>query len=304
MITLENEKLKVSIGTGRGAKVVSFIDKQTGKDWVWKPDNLETKAYGKTLGLGEGFDDNWEGGWEEVFPNDAGTEVEGYKLVDHGEVWRRSWQQEETNNSQSVGFSINCETYPMFMKKKYTLSENSSELRIDYEIESRAPKSLPYIFKLHPALSIEPGDEVKMPEAMMEPVALGFSRILTQDKKTSFPKGLNDQGEAVFIHKILENDGDKREFVKISAFSEGRAGLLNGRTKKELRFQFSKEVLPHVWLFQSYGGFMNHYVSMIEPTNAGHYDLALASEKGQCGIINSGEKKKFSINIKLCDLKE
>jgi galactose mutarotase-like enzyme len=304
MITLENEKLKVTIGTGRGAKVESFIDKDTGKDWVWRPENIEKMTQGKTLGLGESFDANWEGGWEEVFPNDAPSQIEGYELVDHGEVWRRSWNKEEDESPYSAIFSINCESYPMFMKKRFTLNEYASELVIDYEIASRAIMPLPYIFKLHPALSIEAGDEVRMPEAMMEPVALGFSRILSQDKKTSFPTGFNEVGEEVTVNKILENDGDKREFVKISEFSEGRAGLINERTKKELRFTFSKDVLSQVWLFQSFGGFMNHYVSMIEPTNAGHYDLAIASEIDQCGFIKPGEKKSFSISIRLCDLKE
>lgn len=304
MITLENESLLIRIGTGRGARVESFLDKETGKDWVWKPDNYKSQHANKILDLAAGFDDNWAGGWEEIFPNDAPSEYAGYKLVDHGEVWRRSWVQEESDSLNEVSFSINCETYPMFVKKRYVLNDNFPELIIQYEIESRASQELPYIFKLHPALAIETDDEFRMPSSKMEPVALGFSRLLGEEKLTPFPIGHNSQGEPVAINKVHPNDNHLREFVKISELSKGQGALFNKRSQKELRFCFKQDVLSYIWLFQSYGGFMNHYVAMLEPTNAGHYDLAQASQNNQCGRLMPGELKSFSISISLCGKKE
>lgn len=283
MFILENSKLLIQIDNCRGAKVIQFLDKATGKDWVWKPSDNKIQTGIDTLNLEAGFDDHWTGGFEEVFPNDAPTEVESFRLVDHGELWRRSWELIRSNE-QEICFTLNCETYPMSVTKTFTLDTNSSELNIHYEIESRASKRLPFIFKLHPALSIEPGDEFQMPNAKMAPVAMEFSRLL----------GKNDSA----IYKALPNDGYSREFTILSELDGGNCSIYNPRTNSKLTLNFPINILPQLWLFQSYGGFRNHYVSMVEPTNAGHYDLAYANENNLCGHLDPLAKINFDIKIK------
>lgn len=293
MITLENKNLLVKISRGRGARVEHFIDRHTGKDWVWKY-SPELK---KELHELDGFDENWEGGWEEVFPNDAPVEINQFKLTDHGELWRRTWELIPSEDPNEAVFELECETYPVIIQKKFLLKEN--ELKIDYKIESRAAMDLPFIFKFHPALAIEPGDEFHMPGSYMEPVALGFSRLLGIDKKTVFPIGVAQSGEYVNIQRALPEDGHSREFVRLSDLEEGMCAVFNPGTGTRLTFQFPKDKFPYVWLFQSYGGFNGHYVSMLEPTNAGHYDLGEAHKNQQCGEIRPGEKLDFSLSLKL-----
>lgn len=299
MMILENDKLLVRISPGRGARIESFLDKESSKDWVWKPESEKAGA-GHSLDLNASFDEHWAGGWEEVFPNDAPVDIDGYKLVDHGELWRRAWEQESHSSDQhELAFNLNCETYPFSVRKKFSLDKKEANLKISYELESRASKPLPYIFKFHPALSIEPGDRFHLPPAPMEPVALGFSRILGKEERSLYPHGLNEEGQKVNIDRVLMNDGHSREFVKISELPEGHCSLINHRINKKLSFEFSQDHLPYVWLFQSYGGFMGHYVAMLEPTNAGHYDLAEAHKAGACGELKPGEKKLIELNISL-----
>lgn len=288
MHILENNKLLIQIDNSRGAKITRFLDKATNKDWAWKPVDSKVQAKSDTLNLEAGFDDHWTGGFEEVFPNDAPTEVESFRLVDHGELWRRSWELVRSNEHE-ICFSLNCETYPMSVTKTFSLDSKSSELNIHYEIESRASKKLPFIFKLHPALSIEPGDEFQMPSAKTVPVAIEFSRLI----------GRNESG----IYKAMPNDGHSREFVILSELEAGTCSIYNPRTNSKLTFDFPLKILPQLWLFQSYGGFRNHYVSMVEPTNAGHYDLAIASQKKLCGQLEAFEKINFDIKIKIDHVK-
>jgi galactose mutarotase-like enzyme len=282
MIILENEKLRVAINDGRGARVEEFFDKMKNKNWVWKP-RIPIANGNASLGLEASFDPNWDGGWEEVFPNDAPVELENYKLVDHGEVWRRTWQEDGGSTNQNVSFYFQCETYPVLIRKSFVLHETQGCVDITYEIESRSSKPLPYIFKWHPALSIEPGDSFDLPQSNVEPVAPGFGNIL--------PSGNLDWA--------LPEDGQMREFVRLSDFEVGSFSVRNARTDSNLQIEFSKSDFPYLWLFQSYGGFMGHYVSMMEPTNAGHYDLKLASEEGKCGILEPQEIKTFSLRVKV-----
>lgn len=278
MIMLENEKLLVALGTGRGARIEKFVDKENGKDWVWRPKDYNEEKGNQILGLEASFDENWAGGWEEVFPNDAPSEIKEFKLVDHGEVWRRSWTLEERTKSECT-FSINCESYPVFMRKSYMLDSVEARLTVEYEIHSRSPETLPFIFKFHPALAIEAEDVFILPQAQGDFVAPGF--------------GQGNLG----INKVLREDGKTREFMKYAHLSEGECALQNQRTGKELMFRFPKKSLPYLWLFQSYGGFMNHYVAMLEPTNAGHYDLKEAFRDQKCGVLRPYEEMNFSLEI-------
>lgn len=302
MITLENERLLIRIGQGRGARIEHFIDKKNCKDWVWRSPVKEPTEARQNLDLAASFDEHWAGGWDEVFPNDAPTEVEGHKLVDHGELWRRNWELAEEVRGNKVRFRLSCVTYPASVTKTFILHPGPPELTIDYSIESLHDRPLPFIFKYHPALAIETDDSFRLPNSPMEPVALDFSTILGKEEKFIFPEGLDRDGRPVSIDRARPQDGRSREFVRLSELPEGSCALTNYRTKSELLMKFCHNTLPYVWLFQSYGGFMGHYVAMLEPTNAGHYDLAQAWSSGKCGVLQPGETKQLSLKLAIGDL--
>lgn len=287
MITLENEFLRVSLSDGRGARIEEYYDKKSKKNWVWKPGKRDNEMV--SLGLEEGFDANWAGGWEEVFPNDAPTELENYKLVDHGEVWRRTWELDGSPTKTRASFYIRCETYPMVLRKTYALNENA--LVVDFEVESIASKALPYMLKFHPAIAMEEGDEFLIPESQMEQVAPGFGTIVKSEGKVPYEPGL--------LNKVRKNDGESREFVRFSDFEEGRFGIKSQKTGSVLRFEFSKKDFPFLWLFQSYGGFMGHFVSMIEPINARHYDLKEMHQSKSCEVIAPEEKRGHRLTLRV-----
>lgn len=297
MPTLENEKLLVKIGRGRGARIETFLDKIYQKDWVWKPEKI-FEDQDLPLSVEKNFDQHWAGGWEEVFPNDAVTEYSGFRLPDHGEAWRRHWLEEDLGKNQ-IRFSLHCETYPLLLKKTFKLDDTLPELTINYEIISVSDQSLPFIFKLHPPVAISPGDKFLMPESVMRPVLTDFSRILGSPQVSRYPFGIGRDGLRVSVDRALEYDGYSREFVDLTELSCGSCGILNPETNTELRFEFPTNILNHVWLFESFGGFKKHYVVLPGPTNTGHYDLAIAAKEHTCGTINPKEKISFSLIISL-----
>src|SRR5690606_25190226 len=131
------------------------------------------------------------------------------------------------------------------LRKRLTLDERRPWLYLEYEIHSRSEKGLPYLFKFHPAIAIEPGDEFRMPPSVMEPVALGFSRLLGSERKCEWPAGLEASGRVVRIDRALENDGHAREFVRLSEFKRGDCAIHNQRTGSTLGLEFSPECLPY-----------------------------------------------------------
>ena len=65
--TLENNKLKIEVIPELGGRIDSLVNKLTKKEWVWNNQTLEKNKVSKF----SEYDSNWQGGWEELFPNDA-----------------------------------------------------------------------------------------------------------------------------------------------------------------------------------------------------------------------------------------
>ncbi|MGV0024833.1 hypothetical protein [Phormidesmis priestleyi] len=87
MITLENAEIKLIIRPDLGGRIDRFQDLKTGKDWLWHPseyDDSDVRSLRDTrkgsLSLGASFDENWTGGWDEIFPNDAAGEFHEYSF--------------------------------------------------------------------------------------------------------------------------------------------------------------------------------------------------------------------------------
>jgi galactose mutarotase-like enzyme len=300
MYTLSNGQLSVVVRPDLGGRIDYLTDLRTGKEWLWHPPDYAGLT--RVLETGASFDTNWSGGWDEMFPNDAACSFDGRPLPDHGELWSSSWlQSSNVSSGTPLSLSLNhpCKTVPVNVGKTISLSPSSAELRIDYRFENLSDRKLPFLFKLHPALAIEAGDEIIMPEAMIEPVDLGFSTLVGQKGKTAFPIALSKAGTQISINQVRERDSVSREFLYATDLAQGWCGLKNRRTGMTLRLEFSLADFPYVWLFQSYGGWNNHYVLMLEPCTNVPYDLTQATAQGTCASLNPHEIRLMRILVKI-----
>lgn len=293
-ITLANERLKVIILPEIGGRIENFIDIETGKDWVWHPDGYVKGE--RRLPVGAGFDENWTGGWDEVFPNDAACIFRGNSLVDHGELWSQSWQVMEESRL-AVRMCYECETVPVAVEKIVWLDRRKPHLCIDYAFDNLSNDRLPFLFKLHAALAIEAEDEIVMPSSMTRPVDLGFSTIVAKSEKTPFPKALGRNGDQIILDRILPREANQQEFLYVTDLGRGTCGLRNTKTSRNLRMAFNKSDIPYVWLFQSYGRWKGHYVMVMEPCTNVPYDLATAYESGTCAVLNPQSRRELNLSI-------
>lgn len=293
-ITLANERLSVTILPEIGGRIENFIDIETGKDWVWHPDGYSKGE--RQLPVGAAFDENWTGGWDEVFPNDAACSFQGNSLVDHGELWSQPWQLMEESRL-AVRMCYECETVPVAVEKIVWLDRRKPHLYIDYGFDNLSNDLLPFLFKLHAALEIDAGDEIAMPSCLIRPVDLGFSTIAGSIEKSRFPFARDQQGEQVALDRVLDREANQQEFLYATDLAHGSCGLRNSKTGKILRMAFNKSDIPSVWLFLSYGRWRNHYVMVMEPCTNVPYDLATAYESGTCAVIEPQSRKEFNLAV-------
>jgi hypothetical protein len=219
------------------------------------------------------FDSCWQGGFEEMFPNDAACTVDDCPLPDHGEAWSARWNVPQAS-ALDMTLSMRARSMPLRLEKHVRLEADAPLVHLRYRITNAGESSLPCMLKLHPALAIEEGDLIELPACSVEPVAPGFGRVTAaRSGPTRWPWGEDAAGGRVRLDRALPASSGAREFVYCSHLEEGRCGVRNTRTGSRLQLTFDRSDFPFVWVFQSYGGFNGHYVLMLEPCTSKPYDL-------------------------------
>jgi hypothetical protein len=172
-------------------------------------------------------------------------------------------------------------------------------VRVRYHIENLSEESLPFLFKLHTALFIEPGDELFLPPCTIEPVDTGFSTIIGRPEKTSFPLAYDREGKEIRINYIPGPDVGDQDFFYATELTKPMCGLKSVVTSRVFSMSFDGRSMPYVWVFASYGKWRNHYVVVLEPCTNGHYDLRRAYNNGVCALLERRERREFLVDVNL-----
>lgn len=270
-VVLKNPYLEVTVRPECGGRIDQITDLARAKEWLWHPPEYDPAA-ARQLPEAASFDASWQGGFEEMFPNDAACTVDGRALPDHGEAWSAVWDS-KLDAPHRLALTLDCQTVPVRLEKLLVLEPDAPVLHMRYRMTNLGSSPVPCMLKLHPALAIEEGDEIDLPDCNVEAVAIEFSRLIGREGKTRWPDGRAADGGTVRLDRTRPADSGLREFVYCSSLEEGRCGVRNARTGSRLSFAFDRAAFPFVWVFQSYGGFNGHYVLMLEPCTSKPYDL-------------------------------
>jgi galactose mutarotase-like enzyme len=268
--TLENSQLDIKVLPELGGRIESLIYKPTNKNWVWKNKKLPNTAVSKF----SNYDDNWQGGWEELFPNDAVEKFSWGQGFDHGELWSSSWSVEDYSNEHLYLKATNLESTVLF-EKKFEIADNKLTCRYTSRIEFEDY----FLFKLHLAIPIEDSLKIKCNYDSVEKVDKNFGNI-TDEKN---------------IFEIKKNTG-LFDFSYINL--NKKQVVLEDSLKNTLMLSYGDEYLDSFWLFQSQGGWRNHNVVVLEPaSNSKKYiNDAVADGKALKGPMSF--KCKYQIEVK------
>lgn len=296
-VTLTNEEMHLVIRPDLGGRIDQLTDRQTGHNWLWHPSDYDPNQTRK-LAIGDSFDQNWSGGWDEIFPNDAAGPFRSYSLVDHGEFWSQPWEVMHAD-SHSIRMAYTCQTVPVTVEKTIQLDPGLAEATLLYSLQNCSDETLPFLFKQHCAIAIEAGDQIDLPDCLVEPVDLGFSRIIGKSGQTQFPIGVAANGSPVDLSNIPPRSSELQEFYYCSNLALGRCGIHNRRSQTTLEMAFDTADFPYVWVFQSYGGWRDCYVLVLEPATTMPYDLEVACQKHTVAQLQPQQKQQRRLTVRL-----
>jgi len=283
-IELENSSVRAMILPQLGGKVWNIWHKPSDSQWLW-----HNPAVGLRVATADcSYDDNWVGGWEELFPNDAACEFMGRQLPDHGEWWSQSWEWQELEGSDwgvGVRLSRASSLTGTVCDKWITLDNNQPRLSIRYRIRNNGPEPLHFLFKQHLAINVTADHKIELPGGKLIPVDLDFSTRVGGPGPFEWPWAETADGAPVDLSVLPPPELRHREFVYGYDLPAGWCGVIDTRTKVRFRLHFDREVFPYTWIFMTFGGWRDLYAVVLEPCTNMPKDLGDAHRLGQCASL-------------------
>jgi len=284
LVRLENRWLSVELFPQGGGKVTSIYNKALNYEFLWKNEHLSLQAYP----AGTEYDPVFYGGVDELLPNDIPETVDGLKLPDHGELWTTPLQfQQETDKIILTG--ILPETGLNYQKIVY-LNEEAPLVHTDYLIRNETNKPRTFLWKLHAALKIGEGDRIACNARKGQVVDPEYSRF-RQSEPFSWP--IIEQTDV----SRIPGRNNTMDFFYLYDLEKGEVSWKSANEKYLFGYTFDTEIFPYVWLFASYGGFLNHYTAILEPCTSMPLSVNDAAGLGQCTVLQPGEEIRTTVTI-------
>jgi len=270
-LILENKNLLVEIIPSLGGRVDKLINKSDNYNWVWNNPFLQKK----TTKLGAEYDSNWQGGWEELFPNDAVEKFSWGYGNDQGDLWNLNWNIVDYN-STSIHLSTGGLKNNSSIDKIFYINKN--KLRVNYKILINFNDW--YLFKLHLAIPIKEKLKIKNTFKSIKKVDTKFGNIIDTKNHENFLNLVEDSN--FFDFGYLENTKD---FVELES------------KDNYLKIFYDKKFFKYLWIFQSQGGWNKHNVLVVEPATNGKKEFTKAKHDNQIMYGPANLETFFEIEV-------
>jgi hypothetical protein len=284
VIRLENELLRAEIAPGVGGKIVSLVEKRTGHEFLWRNEALRLER----LSPGADFDPNFFGGIDDLIPNDYPETVDGVSYPDHGELWTTPMTPRIEDET------LILETLLPLAEINYTkrvhLRQDRPYLDLDYRIENRSGQARHFMWKLHAALKVEPGDAIVCPARMARVADLHWSRWHTL-APFAWPVI-----EGNWADELPPADGTC-DFFYLYDLEAGRISWESAAQGLRFGLEFDTGVFPFAWFFASYGGLLGYYTAVLEPCSGMPTSVNEAARLGQCSRLEPGQSIETGVSV-------
>lgn len=250
VFVLQNEHLEIALVPELGAKVISLINRRTGREWMWHS-NGRRKLFRNQSG--DDFANSTMIGWDECLPTIAPCWHRGRQLPDHGEVWSVPWKIDGELMAQGkLKTSVRLAVTPLDFERTIELCGNVIHLR--YRLTNRSHEPEEFLWAMHPLLPIHTGDALELTSE---------TRLFLNDK--------------TWIDSLkFSKTQPAQEKVFAGPLSKGHAAIANAATGDRLTFAWDTHANPMLGLWLTRGGWNGHDHLALEPCNGASDSLSAA----------------------------
>jgi hypothetical protein len=289
-----SDTLEVTVLPGKGADIYAITDLGSGIDPLFKaPWRLQPPGSPPRAGSdGAAFLENYEGGWQELFPNtNDPASYRGIALPFHGEVATLPWSWSAVGDGSgetAVRFTVDCRLTPFRLERTMRLPQGERRLVLDEHVINLSGDPAHFTWGHHCVLGpplLGQGAELRIPCRTVITCADPWEDTvrLVPGQRSIWPLARARDGGEVDLSRIPGPETGTHDDVFLTGLDEGWAELANPALGLGFRLDWDPAVFRWVISWQPFGGarampLRGSYALGIEPwTSGGNLEAALAA---------------------------
>ncbi len=292
-VVLENAKLRLVLLPGVGGKIVSLVDKDADEELIWLNPRLPVRS----VPFGSGYDDNFAGGWDELYPTDEPEELAGEQLPDHGELWTLPWSASTGVAEGTAWVEITARTpiTSSAVSKRITLGTGAS-VTSDYRLTNTGRTDQPFLWKSHVAVVLRADTQVDLGATEVLVHEFGAPRGRPTPDTVGWP-WLDADGVRHDLRTLPDTSTrGVSEFLIATAMDRGACGVTHPTARTGLQLSWDLADLPSCWLFASYGGgWRGLHTLVLEPCTGYPLSVAEGVAAGTHQVLGAGETRRWRV---------
>ena len=323
-LTIENEFVSVTLLPEKGADIYSLRYKPRNLDVLWKspwglkPQGTGVPSFGASTETA--WLENYEGGWQEIFPNGGDACVyKGAALNFHGEASTLPWDYTVRQNSASaitVDFCVRLYRSPFFLRRSVTVESSLQAVLLEEVIENQGEEDLHFMWGHHPAFGapfLDGGCRLYVParKFLTHDVEISSNSRVAPSVSGTWPQLTGKDGRPVNLSMVPPAGQRVTEFGYLCDLEEGWYGLVNPALGFGVGIAWGKAVFPYLWFWQELRGSFGYpwygscYVMAVEPFNSiPGSGLTRAIASGTAPILRAGGKLEARLSAVFFDAGE
>jgi len=288
-LVLENEEIRVTILPDKGADIVGLEHRATGVDPLFRaPWGLQPAGSAAREGSdGHAFLENYQGGWQELFPNAGDPCTYGGETIPfHGEVATLPWDCERIGDA--LRCTVRCRRVPLRLTR--TMRLEGTTLVLEEVVENEGSEATEFVWGHHCVVGppfLERGCTLRVAARTIEtiPEMWEDTARLEPGQRSSWPHGLLRDGCEVDLSAVPGPEAGSHDDVYLTDLAGGWASVENPRLGLGFRLTWDPDVFRWIVSWQPYGGaqampLAGAYALGVEPwvTSRNLEDAAAAGE--------------------------
>ena len=273
-ITLRNDIITVAVLPVMGGKIIGMRFNGEDRNYIWFDERQATK-----YDPAADYDPQFSGGIEELLPSDIPETIDGIFYPDHGELWRTPLSIEQSDDTRLL-LSATLSATGFSYRREMMLDGNS--LVCKTIICNIGEHRKHFLWKLHCALNISPGDTIRIPAKCMTAADVEWSTLTDTMPRTfdSIITASVDNGSSEFLY-LTDLEAPFCE----AHFNDGRI----------LRCDFDGSVFSNIWYFGTYGKLNGSYTGILEPCTNYPMSVKDAANGGCCASLDASESLSSTV---------
>ncbi len=296
---MERPAIRLVVSPSLGARVVSLLDRRTGREWLAPGKTPAAPALRAWSAEDAVFGGEQAFGWDECLPTVAPSpdplNPHDPPLRDHGSLWGR-----DAATSLDEGTLVTewpADRWGLRFLRRLRI--DSSAVIADYALHNPTHTALPFLWSAHPLLRLEPGTRLHLPK--LDRIQVESSGgVAFRDRRAAWPRALDADGRPVQLDLVPAPSAG----ISVKAFArglEGRAGAL-APDGSWLGLAWDPVFAPALGLWLDHGAWPEDKPLQqvaFEPTTAAHDALADAIADRHVATVAPGRTVRWWMRIEV-----